>query len=143
LEDKYNWTNDTYYNVPLNVFSRITDSALKKGYTVGWDGDAEDEYFQYYNGLAWLPRSISNDQRGRQTAFEDQTTLLNHMMHIVGVTKDKYGSKWYYVKNSWGDNSNNLGGFLFMRDDYFKVRTVAIIVNKKAIPLDIRQKLGL
>ncbi|MEO7984144.1 MAG: C1 family peptidase, partial [Bacteroidota bacterium] len=76
-------------------------------------------------------------------AFEDQSTLLNHMMHIVGVTKDKKGDKWYYVKNSWGDYSNPLGGFLFMREDYFKIRTVAIIVNKNAIPAATRKKMGL
>jgi len=37
----------------------------------------------------------------------------------------------------------SLGGFLFMREDYFKIRTVAIIVNKKAVPAEIRRKLGI
>ena len=143
LEDKYNWTGDDYYNVPLADFSRITDIALDNGYTVGWDGDAEDEYFDFAEGLAYMPEKISNFQTQRQVAFQDQTTLLNHMMHIVGQTTDRSGGKWYYVKNSWGDYSNSLKGFLFMRDDYFKMRTVAIIVNKKIIPSDIRVKLGI
>ena len=140
LEDKYNWTADEYYNVPLADFSRITDIALDNGYTVGWDGDAEDDYFDYTGGLAYMPERISNFQSQRQLAFENQTTLLNHMMHIVGKTTDKNGNKWYYIKNSWGNYSNPLGGFLFMRDDYFQMRTVAIIVNKKAIPVDIWTK---
>ena len=143
LEDKYNWTNDEYYNVTMADFSQITDNALANGYTVSWDGDAEDANFDYYGGLAWLPETINNFQLYRQKAFEDSTTLLNHMMHIVGVTKDKNGDKWYYIKNSWGDYSNLSGGFLFMRDDYFKIRTVAIIVNKKAIPSAIRSRLEL
>lgn len=143
LEDKYNWTGDDYYNVPLADFSRITDIALDNGYTIGWDGDAEDEYFDFAEGLAYMPEKISNFQTQRQVAFQDQTTLLNHMMHIVGKTTDRGGGKWYYVKNSWGDYSNSLKGFLFMRDDYFKMRTVAIIVNKKIIPSDIRAKLGI
>jgi bleomycin hydrolase len=143
LEDKYNWTSDAYYNVPLNDFSAITDSALKNGYTIGWDGDAMDDYFKYYDGLAWLPGPVNDYQQYRQQAFEDQTTLLDHMMHIVGVTTDNTGRKWYYVKNSWGDYSNSLGGFLFMRDDYFMIRTVAIIVSKKAIPPAIRRKMGI
>ena len=142
LENKYNWTNDGYYNVSLNDFSRITDSALKNGYTVGWDGNAEDVNFDYRNGLAFVTGTITNFQEARQRTFDDQSTFLNHMMHIVGSSKDKYGYKWYYVKNSWG-SSNELGGFLFMRDDYFKIRTVAIIVNKNAIPADIRKKLAL
>jgi bleomycin hydrolase len=65
------------------------------------------------------------------------------MMHITGAVKDKEGKKWYYIKNSWGDYSNGLGGFLFMRDDYFKIRTLAIVVNKNAIPPAIRKKMGL
>ncbi len=143
LEDKYNWTADKYYNVSMADFSRITDIALDNGYTVGWDGDAQDDNFDFEEGLAYLPGSISNFQTERQMAFETQATLLDHMMHIVGRTTDKNGGKWYYVKNSWGDYTNSLKGFLFMREDYFKIRTVAIIVNKNAIPTEIRTKLGI
>ena len=142
LEDKYNWTGDAYLNVPLADFEFITDNALKNGYTVGWDGDAEDAYFNYYPGLAYLPDSIKANQQQRQLAFENQTTLLNHMMHIVGLVYDKWGNKWYYIKNSWG-STNSLGGFLYMRADYFKIRTVAIIVNKKTISSAIRKKSGI
>jgi bleomycin hydrolase len=142
LEDKYNWTGDEYYNVPLADFSAITDNALSNGYTVGWDGDADDPYFDYGEGIAYMPGKIDNFQSARQKAFEDQSTLLNHMMHIVGVVKDKKGQKWYYIKNSWGGHSNPLGGFLFMREDYLQMRTLAIIVNKEAIPAAIKKKLN-
>ena len=143
LEDKYNWTGDEYWNVPLSDFSRITDIALNNGYTIGWDGDAQDEYFEYPEGLAYLPEITKDFPTQRQTAFENKTTELDHMMHIVDVTKDKKGDKWYYIKNSWGNTTNPLGGFLFMREDYFKMRTLAIIVNNNAIPTDIRKKMGL
>lgn len=142
LEDKYNWTGDEYWNVPLNDFSAITDSALKNGFTVGWDGDAQDDYFDYIEGLAYMPAMIKDFPSARQAAFEDKSTELDHMMHIVGSAKDKSGKKWYYIKNSWG-NTNTMGGFLWMRDDYFKMRTLAIIVNKAAIPTGIRRKMRL
>lgn len=142
LEDKYNWTGDEYFNVPLADFESITDNALKNGYTVGWDGDADDAFFNYYSGLAYLPDSIKPNQQQRQLAFENQTTLLNHMMHVVGKSYDNLGNKWYYIKNSWGSITNAIGGFLYMRADYFKIRTVAIIVNKKAIPVSIRKRMG-
>lgn len=143
LEDKYNWTNDEYYNVTMDDFSRITDNALDNGYTVSWDGDAADDYFNFNEGLAYLPVPVSNFQVQRQLAFKNKTTELDHMMHIVGKVKDKKGDQWYYIKNSWGDYSNSLDGFLFMREDYFKIRTLAIIVNKKCIPHGIRLKMGI
>jgi len=143
LEDKYNWTNDTYFNVPIQEFSAITDAALKKGFTIGWDGDVDDPDFDFANGLAYLPISIDDYQTYRQKAFENQSTLLDHLMHIIGSAKDKFGKKWYLVKNSWGDNTNLLNGYLYMREDYFKIRTVAIIVNKKAIPYSISKKMKL
>ena len=143
LEDKYNWTADEYWNVPLEDFSRITDEALKNGFTVGWDGDANDPDFDFTNGLAYFKTPNISDQQQRQVAFTSQATLLDHMMHVVGIVKDTLGNKWYYIKNSWGNYSNSLGGFLFMREDYFRIRTVAIIVNKETIPVDIRKKMGL
>jgi len=143
LEDKYNWTGDAYYNVTMDDFSSITDNALKNGYTVEWDGDAEDANFNFNEGLAWMPDPITDYQQYRQEAFKNESTLLDHMMHIVGSANDKYGTKWYYVKNSWGNTTNKLGGYMFMREDYFKIRTVAIIVNKNAIPLPILKKLSL
>ena len=143
LEDKYNWTGDAYYNVTIDNFSAITDNALANGYTLAWDGDAEDIDFDYDDGIAFLPEKINNYQQYRQKAFEDKSTLLDHMMHIVGVSKDKFGKKWYYIKNSWGNNTNPLQGYLYMREDYFKIRTVAIIVNKKAIPEVLRKKMNL
>lgn len=141
LEDKYNWTSDEYWNVPLEDFSRITDEALKNGFTIGWDGDANDPDFDYANGLAYFKTTGQSTQQQRQEAFTTAATLLDHMMHIVGSTKDKFGNKWYYIKNSWGSYSNPLGGFIFMREDYFRIRTVAIIVNKRAIPPDIFKKM--
>ncbi len=143
LEDKYNWTADQYWNVPLEDFSRITDEALNSGYTVGWDGDANDPDFDFTNSLAYFNSPNNSTQQQRQVAFTSEATLLDHMMHVVGRTTDKYGHKWYYIKNSWGNYSNALGGFMFMREDYFRIRTVAIIVNKQAIPFDIRKKMGL
>ena len=143
LEDKYNWTGDSYYNVTLADFSRITDHALAAGYTVGWDGDAMDAGFDFGSGLAYLNETFSDYIAARQKAFEDQSTLLDHMMQLIGKTKDRSGKEWYYIKNSWGTYSNTLGGFMFMREDYFRIRTVAIIVNKNAIPADLRARMGI
>ena len=143
LEDKYNWSGDAYWNVPLRDFMRITDAALAAGFTVGWDGDADDPDFDYYAGMARLGKPYTGDwQQKRQEDFTSEATLLNHMMHVVGSARDLNGNTWYCIKNSWGRFSNPLGGYLWMKEDYFKLRTVAIIVNRAALPVDIRNKQG-
>ncbi|MBK8609650.1 MAG: hypothetical protein IPL84_06825 [Chitinophagaceae bacterium] len=143
LEDKYNWTKDKYYNVPLTDFMAITDSALASGYTVCWDGDVTETGFLYENGIAGLDHQITDFTRERQLTYQDKSSTIDHMMQITGIAKDKNNRTWYYVKNSWGSSSNKLGGYLFMSEDYFKIKTIAIIVNKKAIPYPVREKMKL
>jgi len=141
LEDKYNWSQDGYYNVPLNEFCEITDEALKSGFSVCWDGDVTEPGFNYTNGIALLPEPVKDPVDFRQRTYMDKSSELDHMMHIVGIGLDSENNKLYYLKNSWGSYSNELGGYMFMSDDYFKIKTIAIIVNKKAIPDAIRKKL--
>lgn len=143
LEDKFNWSGDAYYNVPLPVFTAITDHALQKGYTVGWDGDVTEKGFDFSNSTATLDYDIKDFQEERQRTFEDKSTWIDHMMHIVARVTDKNGNPWYYVKNSWGSHFNELKGFMFMSDAYFKIKTSAIIVNKNALDAVTRKKLGL
>jgi bleomycin hydrolase len=63
-------------------------------------------------------------------------------MHIVGLGKSDDGKTFYHTKNSWGTNSS-LKGYLYVSPDYFKLKTIAIMVHKDAIPADIRLSLGL
>ena len=143
LEDKYNWASDYYYNVPINDFTNITNHALQNGYTVGWDGDVEETGFDFHAGIASLDYRIPDFQKERQTTFEDKTTAIDHMMHIIAQVRDKDDKPWYYVKNSWGNNNNALHGFLFMSDAFFKIKTGAIFVNKNAIAPALRKKMRL
>jgi bleomycin hydrolase len=134
LEDKYNWTGDQYYNVSCEEFLAITNRALKNGYTVGWDGDVDEPGFDFNHSVAYLPQPVwDNVQLQRQTTFEDSSTAIGHMMQLVSNTKDNKGRNWFLVKNSWGNAYNALGGFLFMSNDYFLIKTGAIIVNKKFV----------
>lgn len=142
LEDKYNWSYDKYHNVPLTDFIAITDSALNNGYSICWDGDVSEQGFRYEQSTALLPSAVLNPVLERQSTYEDKTSGLDHMMHIVGMGKDKLNIKWYYIKNSWG-NSNATAGYLWMQDDYFQIKTMAIIVNKNAIPSGIRKRMGI
>jgi bleomycin hydrolase len=142
LEDKYNWTGDAYYNVPLDDFMRITNSAIEKNYSVCWDGDVTEDGFRFDNSTAVLKYPVTDFISERQRTYEDKSSKLDHMMHVTGIAKDRENGTWYMVKNSWG-TFNTTGGYVLMSEDYFKIKTIAIIVNRKAIPQDILQKLKL
>lgn len=81
-------------------------------------------------------------QEIRQTAFDNQETTDDHGMHIIGLAKDQNGKIYYKVKNSWG-NYNNYDGYFYASKPYVRYKTTSIMVNKDAIPNDIRKKLGI
>ena len=137
LHDKYNWASNLYMNVPFNEFFEIIDYALKKGYTVNWNGDVSETGFDFYKGTAILNVNASQvTEELRQEYYNNQTTTVDHLMNIVGTAKNNKGEKFYIIKNSWGTN-NPFGGFMYMSEAYLKLKTVSITINKEAIPKSI------
>ncbi|KAA3638201.1 MAG: aminopeptidase, partial [Bacteroidetes bacterium] len=68
-------------------------------------------------------------------------TTDDHLMHIVRFSKDQTGKTYYKTKNSWGI-SNIRDGYDYVSPSYFKLKTIAIMVHKDAIPADIKAKLN-
>jgi len=163
LEVPDNWSMGEYYNLPVDDLMSILENALKKGYSVAWDGDVSENEFKHKKNVAVLPvlewKDRTNEQKEslfdapepekkvtqqmRQDCFDNFSTTDDHLMHIVGMAKDEKGTIYYYVKNSWGEKSNSLNGFLYMSDSYIRLKTIAIMVHKDAIPADIKKKLKL
>lgn len=153
LEIPDNWSNGSFYNVPVEDLVAIAENAVQKGYSVAWDGDVSEKSFSARKGIATLPASdrddiwdnpgeeVSATQELRQLTFEDFTTTDDHLMHITGVAKDQNGTHYFYIKNSWGEISP-YEGYLYMSEPYFRVKTVSIMVHKDAVPENIRKKLG-
>jgi bleomycin hydrolase len=148
LEVPDNWSHDRYYNVPLDEFMTIMNSALENGYTIAWDGDVSEKGFDHTTGKSDLQDKDkealkeSSFTKYRQKTFDHFTTTDDHLMHVVGLAKDEAGGKWYVTKNSWGEY-NDYGGFLYMSEDYIKVKTIAFMVHKDAIPKKIKEKLNI
>ncbi|GAB5550598.1 MAG: C1 family peptidase [Saprospiraceae bacterium] len=154
LEIPDNYSNGLYYNLPLKDLESILIDALESGHTVAWDGDVSEPTFSSAKGLAVLPEDPSADWTGapvkeisvnadnRQKAFEDYTTTDDHLMHLVGLSKDQAGNTYIKVKNSWGA-VGPYNGFLYMSLPYYKMKTVGILVHKDVIPEEIKQQLGL
>ncbi|MFV0365698.1 MAG: aminopeptidase C [Mangrovibacterium sp.] len=81
-------------------------------------------------------------QEMRQEAYDNYQTTDDHGMEIIGKAKDQNGTPYYIVKNSWGEY-NKYKGYFYASIPFVEYKTMSIMVNKNAIPSDIRQKLGL
>lgn len=157
-----NWDYELYYNVPIGDLLPILDNALENGYTVAWAADVSDKGFSHKKGMALVPekewaemKSAERDtvfmvpakQRTitaemRQEAYNNYTTTDDHSMHIIGLAEDQDGNRWYKVKNSWAEDSNDNGGYFYASQNYMLYKTVAFYLNKAAIPKSISKKLG-
>ncbi len=82
-------------------------------------------------------------QESREAGYDNKTTTDDHLMHLTGIVKDQTGTKYYVTKNSWGIDRNPFGGYLNMSVNYVRAKTIAIMVNKNAIPAELKTKLGL
>jgi hypothetical protein len=82
-------------------------------------------------------------QEFREAGYDNHTTTDDHLMHVTGIAKDQNGAKYYITKNSWGTARNSFGGYLNMSENYVRAKTISIMVNKNAIPAEIKTKLGL
>jgi bleomycin hydrolase len=142
LADKYNWALDSFYNISVQDMITITDTALHKGWSVGWEGDVTDTGFNFLSGYASLNSLPQNLDSMRLVNYKNETTERDHMLHLVGSGVDEQNRKWYYLKNSWG-NFNQYQGYLYMNEAYFKNQTVILFVNKKALPQALKMKLKL
>jgi aminopeptidase C len=81
-------------------------------------------------------------QEMRQIAFDNQETTDDHGMQIYGIAKDQNGTKYYMVKNSWGE-AGAYKGLWYASEPFVKYKTTNIVINKAALPDAIAKKLGL
>lgn len=143
LADKFNWAGDSLYNITLDDMQMLTDTALAKGWSVGWEGDVTGPGFDFWGGYATISDSLHQYTEERLLNFKTEATERDHMLHLVGAGRDDHNKKWYYLKNSWGTLYSRYKGFLFMEENYFKLNTITMMVNKRALPQSLKDKLGL
>ncbi|MBS1734328.1 MAG: aminopeptidase [Bacteroidetes bacterium] len=157
LEVPDNFSNGSYYNVPMADLMRVVRNAINKGYTVMWDADVSNSGFMNDKGLGmFVERAdqettapVSADDKElewtpalRQQYYESLTTQDDHLMHITGLEKSKAGKQFFIVKNSWGDRGP-YQGFINISEAYFAMNTVSLVVPKAAIDPLLLQKLGI
>ena len=81
-------------------------------------------------------------QKLRQERYDNWELTDDHGMLIYGIAKDQYGKEYYMVKNSWG-LSGEYKGIWYMTKAFIAANTMDYMVNKNAIPKDIRKKMGI
>lgn len=163
LEIPDNWNWQTTYNLPLNELQEVMSYAINNGYTFAWGADVSEKGFMRADGLAIVPEKpwaqMSDEERKslatkpqpqlkitpelRQKAFDNYDTQDDHGMHVTGLVKDQNGTPYYLVKNSWGTESNQCGGYFYASESYVLYKTTTIMLHKKAIPPAIAKKLGI
>lgn len=87
-------------------------------------------------------KELKITQEMRQQDFDNYQTTDDHGMVLVGKAKDQIGNIYYKVKNSWGDGGK-YDGFFYASKPFVLYKTMSIMVNKNALPKDIKKKLGL
>ncbi len=163
IEIPDNWSADLVYNLPINEFLEVMNNAITNGYSICWDADVSENTFDYRKGIAVVQEKKWENltepeqykiltepstepeitQELRQQHFDNQLTTDDHLMHIIGKVKDQNNKEYFIVKNSWGAETNNFGGLLYVSEAYAKLKTVVILVHKDAIPKSIAKKLNI
>ncbi len=134
-----NWhDNKHYYNVPLEKFMEGLKDAVKTGYSVAFDSDISEPGRLGAQDISIIPDYdipyAYITQEAREYRFQQKATEDDHLMHIVGVTKSN-GHDWFLVKDSWRDAwKGRHKGYFFFRDDYVKLKVLAYLVHKDALP---------
>jgi len=85
---------------------------------------------------------ITPTQERRQERYDNWELTDDHGMLIYGLAKDQNGKEYYMVKNSWGE-TGDYKGIWYMTKAFIADNTMDFMINKNAIPKDIRKKLGL
>lgn len=148
-----NFSNGEYNNIPLAELMSVMDNALTDGYTIEWDGDVSERGFMRRAGYAFntndtnllkqapaVPTEDAANQSLRQVGFDNLTTTDDHLMHVVGKAKYSDGRMFYIVKNSWSAKAG-FEGYCLMSESYMKMKTVSIVVNKKAVKKKLLKRL--
>jgi bleomycin hydrolase len=87
-------------------------------------------------------KEVSVTPELRQKGYDNKTTTDDHGMHIVGMYKDQNGTNYLLVKNSWG-TGNYPKGYLYVSEQYFRLKTINIYLNKGGISSDLKKKINL
>ena len=108
------------------AFKKMTDAeVLEKQYS-----------FEYV-----IPEKDVTEEMHQQ-AYDDWSTGDDHSMLIVGIAHDQNGTKYYKVKNSWGE-TGPYDGYWYCSEQFVRLHTVFFTVNKAAFSDGMKKSLNI
>jgi len=124
-------------NVPDDMVVKATDTERNK-----WDKKLfDDKTKQTVDNDSEVKEKVITPEI-RQLAFDNYETTDDHGLHIIGLYKNKNGTTYYKVKNSWNTDSK-YNGYLYVSESFVRYKTTSIMINKNSMPNEIRIKLGI
>lgn len=138
-----NQTHERFLNVPIDTLAAIARRSIAAGHPVLWEGDISEVGFSFSEGVADVAKKQRSgasskgknlDEMGQKRSrdFDTRRTTDDHCMALVGLAHDEEGRRWFVVKNSWGTD-NAYGGLMYMSEDYFRLKTVAIVAQSSQV----------
>ena len=124
------------------VDSKKTQQSLKGSDMAKWLKMTTTKKRDVIDSLGCTVPEIVPTQELRQERFDSWELTDDHGMLIYGVAKDQNGKEYYMVKNSWGE-TGDYKGIWYMTKAFIAANTMDFLINKNAIPAEIRKKLGL
>ncbi len=124
------------------VDSKKTSQSLQGSDMAKWLKMTSAKKRDIIDSLGVTVPEIVPTQKMRQERFDNWELTDDHGMQIYGIAKDQNGKEYYMVKNSWGE-TGDYKGVWYMTKAFIAANTMDYLVNKNAIPAEIRKKLGL
>lgn len=107
-----------------------------------WLGLSASKRRNLIDSLGCNVPEVQPTQEMRQERFDNWELTDDHGMLIYGIAKDQNGKEYYMVKNSWGE-AGKYKGTWYMTKTFIAANTMDYMVNKNAIPANIRKKMGI
>ena len=124
------------------IDSKKTQQSLQGSDMARWLTMPTEKKRNILDSLGCTVPEIVPTQEMRQERFDNWELTDDHGMLIYGVAKDQNGKEYYMVKNSWGETGDYKGTW-YMTKAFIAANTMDFLINKNAIPAEIRKKLGL
>ena len=124
------------------IDTKKTQQSLQGSDMARWLKMTADKKRNIIDSLGCTVPEIVPTQEMRQERFDNWELTDDHGMQIYGIAKDQNGKEYYMVKNSWGETGDYKGTW-YMTKAFIAANTMDFLINKNAIPAEIRKKLGL